>query len=377
VLAVVRSCVRERGRPQQNISHTMPSSSPTPTSHLSKNLNTLSLSDQIDPWSRPVDDNDPEDPPAAPDSSATTSNTLNTPPRPDPPPPLPAESPPFVSSDPKVHVDQTVLDEFDPLGSSKVEQEAKLAWELSEPHPPLVPPKSSAAPSEPPTQDRPTPLPPPAPIPVPDPVPIPPTLTITEKPLPDPTSTTFTTQDPAQSIPRSSTPSLSGLAALARNFIPKSPARTSRPLSIDQASVLLSPTVATFGASTLEPGAIHKRSQSLGPALSSLNPDGSRPHTPLSAPRTPKSAAKDVDKDHPPFDFQLFLEQIKSKGAEPVAKYLRSWVPTIIKPSQLDRTPNHRFLTNFAKRSFTVNDQVKLIHDFLNASPKPLPSPQF
>lgn len=25
-----------------------------------------------------------------------------------------------------------------------------------------------------------------------------------------------------------------------------------------------------------------------------------------------------------------------------------------------------RFLTNFAKRTFTVNDQVRLIHDFLN-----------
>ena len=27
-----------------------------------------------------------------------------------------------------------------------------------------------------------------------------------------------------------------------------------------------------------------------------------------------------------------------------------------------------RFLSNFAKRTFTVNDQVKLINDFLNVS---------
>ena len=316
----------------------MASSSSTPTSDLSKNLNSLSLSEQIDPWSRPVDDNDPEELPVA----ATTSNNHhppdNTPPRPDEPPPLPAESPSPVPSGPTLQVDHAVLEEFDPLGN-KVEQDAKLAWEQSEPHPPLVPPKSSAVQPEPPTQDRPTPLPPPAPIPLPHPVPIPQTQTIADKPLPDPTFTTSTTQNSAQPIPRSSTPSLSGLAAIARNFIPKSPARSSRPLSIDQASLILSPTVATFGASTLDPAAIHKRSQSLGPALSSLNPDvrpkhdDGRPPTPGSDPRTPKTGAgKAVDKDlPPPFDFQLFLEQIKSKGADPVAKYLRSWVPTITK----------------------------------------------
>ena len=32
------------------------------------------------------------------------------------------------------------------------------------------------------------------------------------------------------------------------------------------------------------------------------------------------------DKD-PPFDFQKFLDQMKSKSAEPVARYLRSCVP--------------------------------------------------
>ncbi|KZT56858.1 hypothetical protein CALCODRAFT_435090 [Calocera cornea HHB12733] len=49
----------------------------------------------------------------------------------------------------------------------------------------------------------------------------------------------------------------------------------------------------------------------------------------------------------PPFDFQKFLDQMKSKSAEPVVKYFRS------------------FLHNFQKRTFTVTDQVKLIHDFL------------
>ena len=32
------------------------------------------------------------------------------------------------------------------------------------------------------------------------------------------------------------------------------------------------------------------------------------------------------DEKEPPFDFQQFLDQMKSKGAEPVARYLRSYV---------------------------------------------------
>ncbi|CED82917.1 Vacuolar assembly/sorting protein VPS9 [Phaffia rhodozyma] len=47
------------------------------------------------------------------------------------------------------------------------------------------------------------------------------------------------------------------------------------------------------------------------------------------------------------FDFPKFLEQLKSKPAEPVAKYLKS------------------FLMNFAKKSFSMNEMIKLIHDFL------------
>ena len=295
----------------------MASSSSTPKPDLSASLGSLSLSEPIDPWSRPIDDNDPEDPIVAANPSTTTSNGGNTdtPPGSDGPPPLPVETPPFASSVPRVQVDQTVLDEFDPLGN-KAEQEAKKAWEQSEPHPPVVPPKSSTVQSDPATQDKRTQFhPPPAPIPVPDPVPVPPAQTITDKPLPDPNLATSATQDSAQSISRSATPSLSGLAAIARTFIPKSPVRAPRPLSIDQATAISSPTTATFALSAQEQGSSHKRSQSHGPTLSPLNPephskhDESRPQTP----RTPKSAAKDVDKDQPPpFDFQFFLEQMKS-----------------------------------------------------------------
>ena len=48
------------------------------------------------------------------------------------------------------------------------------------------------------------------------------------------------------------------------------------------------------------------------------------------------------------FDFQHFLDQIKLRSADPVAKYLKS------------------FLANFSKRTFTLNDQIKIINDFLN-----------
>ena len=364
----------------------MASSSSTSDPDLSKDVASLSLSESIDPWSRPINDNDSDDPAVATNLPATASNGGNTGSAPgsDEPTPLPVETPPFASSVPKVHVDQTVLDEFDPLGN-KVEQEAKKAWEQSEPHPPVVPPKSSSVQSDPPTQDKPIPSPansqshpPPAPIPVPDPAPIPPTQTITGKPLPDPNPATSTTQDPAQPISRSTTPSFSGLAAIARTFIPKSPVRTSRPLSIDQATAISSPTTASFGVSVQEQGANHKRSHSQGPTLSLLNPeaqskrDENRPQTPGSAPRTSKSVAKDVDKDQPPpFDFQFFLEQIKSKGAEHVAKYLRSCVLNVITPSSNRSIMVCRFLTNFSKRTFTVNDQMRFIHEFLNASPEP------
>ncbi|KAL2315905.1 Vacuolar protein sorting-associated protein 9a [Schizosaccharomyces pombe] len=51
--------------------------------------------------------------------------------------------------------------------------------------------------------------------------------------------------------------------------------------------------------------------------------------------------------NEPIFDFHMFLEQLRSSSAEPVAKYLKS------------------FLSEFTKRRWTVNYQVKLIRDFL------------
>nr|XP_036582603.1 guanine nucleotide exchange factor vps9 [Colletotrichum truncatum]KAF6791308.1 guanine nucleotide exchange factor vps9 [Colletotrichum truncatum] len=48
-----------------------------------------------------------------------------------------------------------------------------------------------------------------------------------------------------------------------------------------------------------------------------------------------------------PFDFHRFLEQLRNKKADPVARYLKS------------------FLSEFAKRQWMVHEQVKIISDFL------------
>lgn len=48
-----------------------------------------------------------------------------------------------------------------------------------------------------------------------------------------------------------------------------------------------------------------------------------------------------------PFDFQRFLEQLRNRRADPVARYLKS------------------FLSEFAKRQWMVHEQVKIISDFL------------
>ena len=50
------------------------------------------------------------------------------------------------------------------------------------------------------------------------------------------------------------------------------------------------------------------------------------------------------------FDFNFFLEQMRNKSAEPIAKYLRS------------------FLREFGKKHWNVNDQIRVINDFLDVS---------
>ncbi|KDN47098.1 hypothetical protein RSAG8_03875, partial [Rhizoctonia solani AG-8 WAC10335] len=115
------------------------------------------------------------------------------------------------------------------------------------------------------------------------------------------------------------------IASIARSFIsrPNSPVTSSRP---------------EFPA-----GSPRSNSPSLphSPAMRTRPAQPSNLATSSEQPQTPTTP------DPEQFDFQKFLDQLKSRPADPVAKYLRS------------------FLHNFSKKNFTVNDQIKLVHDFL------------
>ncbi|TDL26743.1 hypothetical protein BD410DRAFT_532816 [Rickenella mellea] len=200
------------------------------------------------------------------------------------------------SEEPRGRVSEEVLNEFDPL-AVKEETDARMAWhdQWAKDHP-------ASPPSSPPS-------------PIPD-------HGQTDKVLPQ-------TPSPPTSASISAFPSLASFVA--RSFtLPKQ-----RPKSMDSPATMLSPTSITSFATqqqqtkaSSEPGSADDRQDT---------------------PPPPANSSKDKENDKPPpFDFQKFLEQMKLKSAEPVAKYLRS------------------FLSNFAKRTFTVNDQVRIINEFLN-----------
>ncbi|KAF3115688.1 hypothetical protein TWF706_005799 [Orbilia oligospora] len=69
------------------------------------------------------------------------------------------------------------------------------------------------------------------------------------------------------------------------------------------------------------------------------------PHSPVEP--TPPPPAPDPEPPQP-FDFHRFLEQLRHRTADPVARFLRS------------------FLNEFGKRQWVVHEQVKIISDFLD-----------
>ncbi|EIM86798.1 uncharacterized protein STEHIDRAFT_121647 [Stereum hirsutum FP-91666 SS1] len=243
----------------------------------------------------------------------------------------------------KEHADKSVLDAFDPLVSPE-ERDAHDAWASSEGHaPPAPPPKS------------------------PKPILVPPSQ-LQEAP---------STPQRSNTSPSSSTSGFPAMAAaFARSFnlpslplgnSPSTPPRR-RPQSMDFATVMPTPIHAPSFAAQQEKsrtpevddeelaarGSPKRRSTDtqgrtaspLIPGLSSGRNSGTA--SPSLRVARGGQGSKDGKGGDPPFDFQKFLDQMKTKSAEPVAKYLKS------------------FLSNFAKRTFTVTDQVKLINDFLN-----------
>lgn len=76
--------------------------------------------------------------------------------------------------------------------------------------------------------------------------------------------------------------------------------------------------------------------------------DKDTPSSPNSAMSLPKSRPPEPDPEPDlPFDFHRFLEQLRHRTADPVAKFLRS------------------FLIEFGKKQWMVHEQVKIINDFL------------
>ncbi|KAJ4465744.1 hypothetical protein C8R41DRAFT_857809 [Lentinula lateritia] len=199
-----------------------------------------------------------------------------------------------------------ILQEFDPLADQE-EEHAKKAWEESEGHPapPLPRDRISSPPPPVPLKD----LPSPSPIPI--------------------------------LSAQSSGGFQSSLVALARSFsipsLTRSPKSKGRPLSMDVAKPVPSPdTISSFATQQAKQPELNERKPESPDRQEEEDFEGS------------DTGSEDSGPGDPPFDFQKFLDQMKMRSADPVSKYLKS------------------FLSNFSKRTFTVSDQIKIINDFLN-----------
>ena len=182
---------------------------------------------------------------------------------------------------------EEILHEFDPLASHE-EEAARAAWAASEAHPP---------------------------------------------PPPQETATGSASMQPGKSEPISASqpttpargpsplPSFPSLAALARTFalpLTSGSSRKPRPRSLDSAAPVPSPaTISSFAA------------QQSAPPLSAASSSSADAVVTDSGRNTPTGMGGKGKNGAEHFDFQRFLDQMKLKGAEPVAKYLRSYVGTV------------------------------------------------
>lgn len=66
-----------------------------------------------------------------------------------------------------------------------------------------------------------------------------------------------------------------------------------------------------------------------------------------------------------PFDFNRFVEQMRRPSSKPITKYFKRYNTTPY--TQLYNSyPNNSFLQAFDRRPWTVNEQIKIIQDFLD-----------
>jgi Rab5 GDP/GTP exchange factor len=173
-------------------------------------------------------------------------------------------------------VKQHILDKFDALVSQE-EKAATEAWKSSESHPlPPLPPQED-------TKSKPPLL---------------------------PAKNDLAAHEPPRS--GSPIPSFPSLAALARTFALPLTGSRQRPRSLDTATAVPSPaTLSSFASQQQQP-------PMPAPPAHHSNPDSGR--------STPMSRSRSGESDPTQFDFQRFLDQMKAKSAEPVGKYLRSYV---------------------------------------------------
>ena len=189
------------------------------------------------------------------------------------------------------HVHPDVLDTFDPLAHDE-EQNARDAWANAEGHPPPPPP------------------------PKPDPPPQPP-----REPGPAPSSSFPSFSSFARSFALTSLPNIN------MSLVAGTGTRAARPQSLDSAVLVPTPVRPGAFASQQQQQQQQQYDAEVSSRGSPKTDSAVLPsHEVQNAlrrddPSQERAAAKDKD---PPFDFQKFLDQMKSKSAEPVARYLRS-----------------------------------------------------
>lgn len=194
-----------------------------------------------------------------------------------------------------VRMNEEVLLEFDPLASSE-EVAAREAWASSTPHPPSN--DSDLAEGNAENADKAAK-----------------SADVSSTPSPQTPST--------PNRPSSPLPAFPALAALARTFSLPLGSRSQRPRSIDVATSVPSPS--TLSSFAQQQSAPPTRTTMLDEASGTTSGTSSGQSTPAIV-ESERDRGRTPDKDAPSFDFQRFLDQMKTRNAEPVAKYLRSYV---------------------------------------------------
>lgn len=178
-----------------------------------------------------------------------------------------------------------ILETFDPLAHHE-EQSAREAWANAEGHPLPVPPKQDPVPQESGN----------------------PSSSSSSSPSTFPSFSSFARSFALPSLPNVSMSLVAGTRV--------------RPQSLDTAMVVQTPVHPVSFAAQQDADITARGS----PKIDAVALPTQVAHSALRRNDTSQERPGGKDKD-PPFDFQKFLDQMKTKSAEPIARYLRSCVP--------------------------------------------------